>query len=333
MGRINSLEIFRARKRIAPYIHKTPLLPSLSLCASLGKRVYLKMDMLQETGSFKVRGAANFISHLSSKERERGVVAYSTGNHGKAVAYMAKRMGCKAKICLSSLVPENKRRGIEELGGEVVISGQAQDEAKERAKELEEEEGLSLVPPFDDPLIISGQGTMGLEIIEERPEVEALLVPLSGGGLLGGVAQVVKRISPQCRIYGISMERGAAMHASQKAGCPVLVEEESTLADSLQGGILLDNQYTFSLVREHVDDLFLVTEEEIERALWWFFFQENLILEGAAVVGAAALLSPRYSFKEKEMALILSGRNIDGKLLIDVVGRERRAKGEIVDDL
>lgn len=315
-------DIYQARKRISPYIQKTPLLLSSSLSKIFQKSIFLKTEMLQETGSFKVRGAAHFLSHLSLEERERGVVTYSTGNHGLAVTHLASRMGSKAKVCLSSLVPENKREAIEDLGGEVICCGSTQDEAMKRAVELQKE-GYSLIPPFDDPLIISGQGTIGLEILEERPGALAILVPLSGGGLLGGVALASKSISPRIRIYGISMEKGAAMYASQRAGYPLQVEDAPTLADSLQGGILLENRYTFSLVKEYVDDILLVTEEEIERALAWFFYQERMILEGAAVVGAAALLSSRYSFHEEELILLLSGQNIAMHQFLKVVLEER----------
>ena len=316
-------DIFIARRKISSIVRQTPLKKSLDLSRRVGKNVYYKLEFLQDTGSFKVRGAANFLLHLNSTERERGVVTYSTGNHGRATAYMANRIGSKAMVCLSNNVPDNKRKEIEKAGGELVVYGKSQDEAESRAIELKEEEGFSVVPPFDDPYIIAGQGTIGLEIMEVLPEVDSILVPLSGGGLISGVAIAVKYANPACKVIGVSMDQGAAMAESLKQGRPVQVEEVQTLADSLQGGILLHNQFTFDIVREYVDDIILVTEKEIALGISYAFAQDHYVLEGAAAVGIAALLSGKVNHHGENTVVITTGSNIDNQQFLSVIAENR----------
>lgn len=324
-SKVSSEDVIAARERIAPLVRRTPLIPSPALSERTGAEVHLKLETLQDTGSFKVRGAANKILSLDDAARRRGVVTVSTGNHGRAVAHVARRAGSRAVVCLSAMVPRDKVEAIEAAGGEVVIHGRSQDEAAEEAERLREARDLTMVNPFDDPQVIAGQGTIGLELLEDLPDVETVLVPVSGGGLVSGIALVLKAARPEVRVVGVSMERGAAMYESQKAGQPVLVEEYESLADSLGGGIFLDNRFTFDLVRAHVDDLVLVSEAEIARAMAFALSRERLVVEGAGAVGIAALLAGRAGALHGKVAVILSGGNVDADVLLKVVGEARGA--------
>jgi threonine dehydratase len=211
---------------------------------------------------------------------------------------------------MSRLVPRNKIEAIAALGAEARIVGASQDEAQLEADRLVGEDGMTMLPPFDHPDIIAGQGTIGLEILEDLPEVETVLVPLSGGGLIAGVACAIKSADPQIRVIGVTMERGCAMYRSQKAGSPVVVEELPTLADALGGGIGLDNRYTFAMVRDLVDDLLLVSEEQIADAIRHAYFDERQVIEGSGAVGIAALRAGAVR-RPGITAVVVSGGNID----------------------
>ena len=221
----------------------------------------LKLESLQPVGAFKLRGAVNALSHLPPDTP--GVTCCSTGNHGRALAFAARARGLRAVVCMSSLVPATKVDAIRALGAEVRITGRSQDDAAAESRRLAETEGLAEIPPFDDAHVIAGQGTAGLELMEDRPDLATVLVPLSGGGLAAGVALAVKAANPAARVIGVSMDRGAAMHAAFAAGRPVPVEEVESLADSLGGGLGADNRLTYALCRALLDDILLVTEAEI----------------------------------------------------------------------
>ncbi|QPC43156.1 hydroxyectoine utilization dehydratase EutB [Kaustia mangrovi] len=317
-------DIEGARERIAPHIRRTPMEPSPSLAALTGAPVHLKLEHHQSTGSFKLRGATNAVLRLSPEERTRGIVGVSTGNHGRALAHAAAAVGARAVICMSALVPQNKRDAIAAEGAEIRIVGRSQDEAQHEVDRLVREEGMVMLPPFDHADIIAGQGTLGLEILDDLPDVETVLVQLSGGGLIAGVALALKAVNPAIRVIAVSMERGAAMHASLKAGHPVEVEELPTLADSLGGGIGLDNRYTFAMARDLVDEVMLLDEAEIAGGIRHAYWQERQIVEGAGAVGIAAILTGRLGRTGRTCA-ILSGGNIDMAL------HHRIAGGENVD--
>ena len=303
-------EIEQAQNRLSDHVERTPLIHSESLSAQSGVPVFLKLENRQPTGSFKLRGATNAVLSLSENERKQGLVTASTGNHGRALAHAASMQGLTATICLSSLVPRNKVEAIRELGADVRIVGNSQDDAMEEVMRLVRDESMNAIPPFDDPRIIAGQGTVGLEIVEDLPELDTVLVPLSGGGLAAGVAAAVKAKLPQARVIGISMQRGAAMQASLEAGKPVNVEELDTLADSLGGGIGLDNRWTFEMCRSLLDDVILLDEEEIAAGIRHAATREGEVIEGAAAVGIAALLSGKIR-PTGPTAIIVSGGNID----------------------
>lgn len=314
-------DIEKARERLAGRVRLTPVEASPSLSTLLGAPVALKLEHQQITGSFKLRGATNAVLSLSDDQRARGVVGVSTGNHGRGLAYAAREAGVRCIICMSSLVPGNKVEGIKAQGAEVRIVGHSQDDAQEEVDRLVAEDGMTMLPPFDHPDIIAGQGTLGLEILEQVPEVETVVVPVSGGGLISGIAAAVKTLKPAARVIGVSMERGAAMYESQKAGKPVFVEELATLADSLGGGIGLDNRYTFKMVRDLVNDLVLVDETEIAAAIRHAYWEERQIIEGSGAVGIAALKAGRITGPGVTV-VVVSGGNIDMALHYRIAGGE-----------
>ena len=306
-------DVYRARRRIEGRVTRTPLIASASLSRIAGTEVYLKLETVQPTGSFKLRGATNALADLA----ERGimkVVTASTGNHGRAIAYAARALGMEAAVCMSALVPKNKVDAVTALGARVVIAGRSQDEAQVEALRLATEEDFAFVPPFDNLDVIAGQATIGLEIMEALPDTASIVVPLSGGGLFSGVAFAAKRICPDVAMIGVTMERGAAMHASLAAGRPVLVDEVETLADSLGGGIGLDNEHTFALTQELADSVVLLDDASIARGIVHAYREERLVIEGAAAVGIAALLDGGVvpaDLMRGPVVLVISGANID----------------------
>ncbi len=312
-------DIFAARERIAPLAQHTPLLFSSILTERAGAAIHLKLETLQETGTFKVRGAANRLLSLGDEQRGRGVVTASTGNHGRAVSHVAAKLGVRAVVCLSERVLQNKVEALQRSGAELVIEGQGQDDAAERALALSKEQGLTMVHPFDDLLVIAGQGTIGLEMLDELPDLDTVIVPLSGGGLISGIALVLKSAVPAMRVIGVSMERAPVMYHSLQAGRPVEMPEEETLADSLLGGIGLDNQYTFNIVQQLVDDVILVSEEEIARAMVFLLREHHLLAEGAGAVGVAALLAGKIAGLGENVGLVISGGNVALEDLLRIV--------------
>ena len=312
-------DIFIARGRIGSVIQRTPCIESPTLSAFAAGEVFLKLESLQTTGAFKVRGASNKILGLSDEEKKRGVITFSTGNHGKAVAYVAGRCGIPAVVCLSEHVPAYRARLIEGYGARVHIAGKSQDEAEEAYYQIMDERHLIPVVPFDDPFIIAGQGTIGLEMLEDIPDLDMVLVPLSGGGLLAGIALAVKSIHPGAEVVGVSADKTPVMLESLKAGTPVKLEEKDTLADSLLGGIGDDNRYTLPMIRDLVDDHVTVTEEEIEKGMVFAFRHHSLIIEGAAAVGIAALLSGKIRGKGKRIGVVLSGSSVEEKRYLEVL--------------
>lgn len=317
--RITLRDLYLARARIAPWIRRTPLVVSPSLSARGRARISLKLETAQDTGAFKLRGATNFICASGDVVRARGVVTVSTGNHGRAVAHAARRVGARAVVCMSELVPGNKREAIDGLGAEVRIVGRSQDEAEVETQRLVREEHLSLVHPFDDPLVIAGQGTIGIEILEDQPEVDTVIVALSGGGLISGIALAVKAANPRTRVIGVTMDKGAAMYESVRAGYPVEVEEGTSLADSLGGGIGLDNRYTFELTRALVDDYVLVTESEIARAMRHLYRHDRVIAEGGGAVSVAAVLGSAVPALSGNVVCVVSGGNVDMDVFTRIV--------------
>jgi threonine dehydratase len=303
-------DIREAWAAIAGAVLRTPLVPSAALSAKAGQEILLKLESLQPTGAFKLRGATNAVQRLTDEQRRRGVGCCSTGNHGRAIATAAARLGVRAVVALSALVPATKVRAIEALGAEVRRVGVNQDQAQVEIDRLVREQGLTDIPPFDHPDVIAGQGTIALELLEDRPDLAAIVVPLSGGGLISGIAIAAKALKPEIRIIGVTMEQGAAMVESLKAGKPIEVAEVASLADSLGGGIGVENRYTFAICRDLVDQTILVSEAEIYRGMQFLFREQRLVTEGGAAVGTAALLAGKLKL-EGPTAFIISGNNVD----------------------
>jgi len=321
-------DILSARQAVRGVADCTPFVPSPYMSRIAGQDFLLKLETMQPIGAFKLRGATNAIRNLSGETA--GVTCCSTGNHGRGVAYAAARRGLPAVICMSSLVPQTKVDGIKVLGAEVKIAGESQDDALAESRRLAETEGLVEISPFDDPLVVAGQGTIGLEMMEARPDLDMLLVPLSGGGLAAGVAMAAKAINPAVTVIGISMDRGAAMHQSLAAGKPVEITEVPSLADSLGGGIGLENRLTFSLCRDLLDDTVLVSEDEIYRAMQTLYYEDRMVAEGASVVGIAAMLADKLPRPQGPVGTIVTGRNLDMAVFTRIVAGETVTLGGYV---
>lgn len=310
------LDFVTARRSVAPFVIDTPLLWDPRLTTQLGRDTYLKLENLQTTGSFKVRGAANRMVNLTESERRLGVVACSSGNHGKAVSHVARASGIKATICVPEWADPVKRSAMTANGATVVLAGSSYDEAAERAGRIGRDEGLTFIHPFDDPLIAAGQGTLGAEIVEALPHVAEIMVPLSGGGLAGGVAYAAKNLLPSVTITAVSAERAAVMLASLEAGKPIDVPEEPTLASALAGGIGLDNKFTFSMVRDGVDKHRTVTEEAILDAMAYSLERLHMVVEGGGAVALAAAFATAPSSARTTrpelgpLVVVLSGGNL-----------------------
>lgn len=320
-------DILAAQRVIRGQADMTPLVPSPFLTQRAGHEVLLKLEIAQPIGAFKLRGALNAVMALP--KGTAGVTCCSTGNHGRGVAYAARLRGLRAVICMSELVPQAKIDGIRALGAEVLIHGRSQDEAQEAATRLVAEEGLVEIPPFDDPNVIAGQGTIGLELLEARPDLNSILVPLSGGGLAAGIAVAVKAMDPDIRVIGVSMDRGAAMHAALAAGHPVAVDEVASLADSLGGGLGTDNRHTFALCREFLDETVLVSEDDIRDAMQVLYYEDRMVAEGGAVVGIAALLTGKITARGP-VATVITGRNPDMKMFTRIVTGQDVRLGDLV---
>ncbi len=320
-------DILAARQVIRGVADATPFVPSPFMSAKTGQDFLLKLENMQPIGAFKLRGAYNAVMNLP--EGTAGVTCCSTGNHGRGVAYAAAKRGMRAAICMSELVPQAKVDGIRALGADVAICGRSQDDALAESQRLVEAEGLVEISPFDDPHVIAGQGTIGFEMMESRPDLDTILVPLSGGGLAAGVAVAAKSINPAVKVIGITMERGAAMHASLVAGHPVEVEEVPSLADSLGGGIGMENRLSFPLCREFLDDTVLVTEDELYHAMQVLFYEDRIVAEGACVVGLAAALAGKLPAPGGPVGTIITGRNLDMGVFHRIMAGEDIVLGDV----
>lgn len=314
--------IWQARQRISHIVKKTPLIEAPALSERVGAPVHLKLENLNVTGSFKIRGAANKILSLTSEERRRGITTFSTGNFGRSVAFLAKELGIQAVICISKRVPDAKVAALEQTGARIERVGHCQDDAEQRAYQLEEERGLTVIHPFDDPYVIAGQGTIGLELLDDLPDVDTVIAGLSGGGLLSGLGVALKSADPGSRVIGISAARGAAMAESIKAGKPVTVPERDTLADSLLGGIGETNRYTFDLVRQVADEIALLEEDDFAAGMAYMLDRHRMVIEGAAAAGIGALLK-RSVRLGSQIAVIVSGSSVDTSVIVDIANRYR----------
>jgi threonine dehydratase len=306
-------EIVKAGARIHGYAIRTPAYASFS-----EKSVWLKMECFQPVRSFKIRGAANKILSMSDEEMNRGVITASSGNHGLAVAYVANKLQIKATIVLPENVVREKLEIIKSLGARTIFFGKQQDERMRKAEEIQNEEGLSFVQPFNDREIITGQATCGMELIEDQPELESVFVPIGGGGLISGVSSAIKLDSKSCRVIGVQPEGSASMYQSWKSGKLSSIAESRTIADGLS--VRKPGDITFSFVRRNVDDVILVSDEEIISATKQLLFHEHVLVEPSGAAAFAGLLRVRRETgKIERSAAIVSGGNISKDMLSKIV--------------
>lgn len=312
-------EIQQAAERIRDRIYLSPCPHSEDLSAMTGQQVYLKLDNLQRTGSFKERGALNRILALTSEEKIRGVIAASAGNHAQAVAYHAAQRGIHARIVMPLATPLVKVSSTQSFGAEVVLYGANYDEACAEALRQAAAENLTFLHPFDDAAVINGQGTMGLEILDQVPDLEAVVVPIGGGGLISGVACAMKESNPRIRVVGVQTERLPSMIEAQRKGKPVTLSPEATIADGI--AVRRAGDLTLPLVNRYVDELVTVDEEEIANAILVLLEKEKTLAEGAGAVALAALLQKKTSLKGRKTAVLVCGGNIDVSLLARIIER------------
>jgi threonine dehydratase len=299
-----------ARERVAPFAHRTPMLTSRALDEETGLEIQLKAELFQRTGSYKIRGPLNKLSLLSDEERARGVVCSSAGNHAQGVALAASMLGIRAVVCMAENATPSKVAATKGYGAEVVQHGTIWDEADEKARELVEREGLVYVHPFDDLDLIAGQGTLGLEVVEDWPEVEVVVVPIGGGGLISGVSAAIKRARPDVRIVGVESSDGAAMKASVDAGELVTLERCDTIIDGLR--VKRVGRHTFELVRQFVDEIVVVPDAEIFANVLWIMSRTKLVVEGAAAASVAAVRGGALQLPPgTRVACVLTGGNLD----------------------
>jgi threonine dehydratase len=286
--------------------------------------VYLKLENLQVTHSFKIRGVINKLLNLTSEEKARGVVTASAGNHGQAVAFGARELGFKAKIVVPTNTPKVKVDGIKQYGAELVLYGATLPEAERKAKELAQIEGRLYISPYNDELIVAGHGTIGLEVLKELPNVEVVVVPVGGGGLISGVSIALKCLKPNVQVLGVQSAAVPIMFESLKSGEIVKAHrhEAKTIAEGLSGGVERGS-ITFPMVQQYVDDMFLVREESIRHAVYLLWENEKQVMEGSGAAAAALLLENKDLFVGKTVALVLTGGNIDDSLFQTLLAWEK----------
>jgi threonine dehydratase len=300
------------------FVRPTPVLRSSTLSAMMGGDVWLKAECLQRTGSFKIRGGWNRVRALSGDERARGIIAASAGNHAQGVALAARAHGIRATIVMPLATPLAKVEATRDYGAEVVLHGASYDEAQAEAERIGGERGLVSIPAFDDPLVVAGQGTIGLELHAELPEIDAVVVPVGGGGLIAGVAVAMKALRPGARIIGVQAKAAPGVRRSLEAGAAVHVSPSPTIAEAVAVGGPGD--VTWPLIRELVDDVVLVDEDSIARAMVLLIERSKLVVEGGGAVGVAALLGNKIARKSgQRAAVLLSGGNVDINMLARVV--------------
>ncbi len=320
--------IREAALRIRDSIYCTPCRYSSKLSAATNQHVYLKLENFQMTGSYKERGALNKILLLTPEQGERGVIAASAGNHAQAVAYHASRLGIRSIIVMPSVTPLVKVTATQSYGAEVVLNGANYDEAYQHALTLAAERGLTFLHPFDDMEVIAGQGTIGLELLEQCPQLEAVVVPVGGGGLIAGVACAIKELHPKVKVIGVQTARLPSMVAALANHAPVTVPSASTIADGI--AVRRVGDVTFSLVSKYVDEMVSVEEEEIASAILTLLEREKMLAEGAGAAATAALLRRKTMLNGHHTAAIIGGGNIDVSLLSRIIERGLVKDGRLV---
>lgn len=310
--------VYKAKRVLDEVIRKTDMIEAKNLCK--GSEVYLKTENLQITGSFKVRGSYFKISQLTDEEKAKGVIACSAGNHAQGVALAATKNGIKSLICLPDGAPISKVEATKRYGAEVCMVKGVYDDAYKKALELQKEKGYSFIHPFNDPDVIAGQGTIGLEILDQLPDVDAVVVPIGGGGLISGVAFTIKQINPSCKVYGVQAAGAPSMEKSIFDGEIETLSRVQTIADGI--AVKTPGDLTFELTQKYVDGIYTVTDDEIALAILTLLEQQKLIAEGAGAVPVAAVMNGKIPELEgKKVCCLVSGGNIDVTILSRVVER------------
>ncbi len=320
-------KIYHAASVLKDVARKTDLIKATKLSDKC--ELYLKTENLQETGSFKLRGAYYKISQLTDAEKERGIIACSAGNHAQGVAMAATHNGIRSVICMPDGAPISKVEATKQLGADVCLVKGAYDDAYEKALELQRETGATLIHPFDDDLVIAGQGTIGLEILDQLSDPDAVVVPIGGGGLISGVAFAIKRLNPAVKIYGVQAAGSASMLVSRQNGKPVMLDAASTFADGI--AVKQPGNITFDLVSKYVDDIVTVSEDEIAAAVLALLEKQKVIAEGAGAVGVAAVMFDKLPVMGKKVVCVVSGGNIDVNILSRVITRGLVTSGRNVN--
>jgi threonine dehydratase len=306
-------EVLEASERIRGIAVRTPLLPSAHLSRELDADVRLKCESFQPPGSFKIRGAYNYVSRLDPAERERGIITYSSGNHAQAVAYCAAEFGVRAVVVMPTTAPMVKRDGTERWGAEVILEGTTSLHRKARAEAIAREEGLAMIPPFDDPVIIAGQGTAGLEVHEDFPEMDTWVCCIGGGGLASGTAVALRSLNPDCRIIGVEPEGAASMRAALDAGETVELPGIDTIADGLAP--IRAGELTFRHIRDLMDDVVTVDDDAILAATSFLLREQKLVVEFSGAATVAAIRSGAVPVAGRKVGAMISGGNLDPSLL------------------
>lgn len=315
-------EIEDAEKRIRSYIRPTPLEYSAHLSSYFGKEVYLKLEVFQPIRVFKIRGALSKITALDQSSLNRGVITASSGNHGLAVAYVSRLLGINATICVPTNANQQKVRAIREQGAKIVKVGRNYDEAYKRAVELSKRKELTFVHAFDDREVIAGQGTCGLEIHDQIGDLDAIIVPIGGGGLISGIAAAIKEMNPKVTIYGVQSKAVPSMYKSLVKGRRTFVRAEKTIADGMQASI--PGELTFRIVSKYVKDIALVSDRQIKDAIYDLLLHSRIIAEPAGASPLAALRSKFHNIMGRKVVLIISGGNISLQLLSEIISKKLR---------
>ena len=314
MATVSLAEIAQARERIRGVVRETPL---LDVSAAAGRRLYLKCENLQPGGAFKIRGAYNMVAQLTDDERQRGVITYSSGNHGQAVAIVAQKLGVPAVVVMPTTAPAIKVEGARTYGAEVIFEGTTSADRRARAEAEAASRGLTMVPPFDHRWIIAGQGTLGLEVLEQLPEAAAVVVPIGGGGLIAGVAAAVKQTNPRVRVVGVEPSGAAAMKASLEAGHPVTLPRTASVADGLMA--VRPGDLNFEHVQAFVDDVVTVDDDRIVEAVLWTFTRAKMVAEPSGAASVAAVLAGLVGDTGPTVAIV-SGGNLAADRLSEFAG-------------
>lgn len=325
---ITLADIRAARKTIGDSVFLSPCAYSETFSRLTANKIYFKLENLQMTGSFKERGALNKLLSLTPEERRQGVITASAGNHAQGVAYHATRLGIRSRICMPLGTPLIKVSSTKEYGAEVILCGNNFDEACDEAERLRKAENLTFVHPFDDDAIIAGQGTIGLELLEQQPDVEAVVVPVGGGGLIGGIACAVKETNPKIQVVGVETARIPSMKAALAAHTPVTLPPAATIGDGI--AVRRAGDRTLPMVERYVDEIVTVDEEEIANAILLLLEREKTVAEGAGAAPAAALLNHKTSLNGRRTAVVISGGNIDVNFLSRIIERGLVKDGRLI---